>query len=461
MDADPHKLDDFLSAHLDDMVRETAELCGQPSVSASGEGTLACAALVGELLARHGLTVARYETGGNPVLVGVAAGQEPASSNGESERRLLFYNHYDVQPPEPLGLWTDPPFRPTVRDGALYARGSKDDKGELAARLWALEAVRAAHGGRLPCGVLFVVEGEEEVGSPHIAEFVQAHRAELACQGALWEEGGTNAEGRPEMVLGRRGLLAVELTARTLTADAHSGGAHVLPNAAWRLVRALATLKDSSDHILIPGFYDRAKPASALDLALIEAMNDPEPALREAYGPREFVNGLRGRDLLRALFNPTCTIDGLTAGYQGPGFKTVIPAMASAKLDIRLVPDQDPDEIFGLLQAHFAAQGFGDVAVARLGAMWPDKASADDPLVQLTRDTAEAVYQQPYELRPLAGGSSPVYAFAGPLGGIPVISAGVGYGHNRTHAPDEHVRLADLLNGARHIARILDGFAGL
>ena len=453
MAADPQALDAFLTAHLDDAVRETAELCAQPSVSASGEGIMSCAARVGELLARHGLAVERFETGGNPVLVGRAS--------GEGSRTLLFYNHYDVQPPEPLALWTNPPFSPIVRDGALFARGAKDDKGELAARLWALEAVRAAHDGRLPCGVLFVVEGEEEIGSPHIAEFVRQHRDALRCQGALWEEGGTNAEGRPEMVLGRRGLLAVELAVQTLTTDAHSGGAHALPNAAWRLVRALSTLKDAHDHILIPGFYDRARPPSPLDLALIETMNDPEPALREAYGPREFVNGLRGRDLLRALFNPTCTIDGLTAGYQGPGLKTVIPSRASAKLDFRLVPDQDPDEIFALLQAHLAAQGFDDVVLTRLGAMWPDKASADDPLVQLTRATAEAVYQQPYELRPLAGGSSPVYAFAGPLGGIPVISAGVGYGHNRAHAPDEHVRLVDLLNGSRHIARILEGFADL
>jgi acetylornithine deacetylase/succinyl-diaminopimelate desuccinylase-like protein len=453
MAADPAALDAFLAANLDKLVRDTAELCAQPSVSASGEGIMSCAGLVAELLARHGLAVERFETGGNPVIVGRAG--------GASDRTLLFYNHYDVQPPEPLALWTSPPFSPTVRDGALYARGAKDDKGELAARLWALEAVRAAHGGRLPCEVLFVVEGEEEVGSPHIAEFVRQHRDALRCQGALWEEGGTNAEGQPEMVLGRRGLLAVELAVQTLTADAHSGAAHALPNAAWRLVRALSTLKDAYDHILISGFYDRARPPSPLDLALIETMNDPEPALREAYGPREFVNGLRGRDLLRALFNPTCTIDGLTAGYQGPGLKTVIPARASAKLDFRLVPDQDPDEIFALLQAHLAGQGFDDVSVTRLGAMWPDKASADDPLVQLTRATAEAVYQQPYELRPLAGGSSPVYAFAGPLGGIPVISAGVGYGHNRAHAPDEHVRLVDLLNGSRHIARILDGFAEL
>ena len=447
------KLDAFLEAHLDDCVRETARLCAQPSVSASGEGTLACAALVAELLGAHGLAVETVPTAGNPVVVARAA--------GDSARTLLCYNHYDVQPPEPLALWTTPPFSPTLRGGALYARGAKDDKGELAARLWALEAVRAAHGGRLPCGVLFVVEGEEEIGSPHIVEFVRQQRDRLRCQGSLWEEGGASAEGRPEMVLGRRGLLSVELAAETLTVDAHSGGAHALPNAAWRLLRALATLKDPAEHILIPGFYDRALPPSPLDLELFEAMADPEPALREAYGPRQFVNGLRGRDLLRAVFNPTCTIDGLTAGYQGPGLKTVIPARASAKLDFRLVPDQDPDEIFGLLQAHLRQAGFDDVVVTRLGAMWPDKAPADNPLVQLTKTTAEAVYQQPYELRPLAGGSSPVYAFAGPLGGIPVVAAGVGYGHNRTHAPDEHVRLVDLLNGSRHIARILDGFAAL
>jgi acetylornithine deacetylase/succinyl-diaminopimelate desuccinylase-like protein len=451
------RIDDFLAARLNAYEAEIADLCAIPSVSAraepGGPEMRACAALVASLLEQHGFSAKIYETPGQPVVVGRAAGHSP--------RSLLFYNHYDVQPVDPLHLWTSPPFEPTVREGALYARGAKDDKGEFIARLAAVDAARAAHDGELPCGVLFVVEGQEEIGSPHIAAFVREHLEELRCDGALWEEGGTDAEGRPGMVLGRRGVLSVELAAETLARDAHSGAAHMLPNAAWRLVRALASLKDGDEHIRIPGWYDAAKGPDSEDEAILDAMNDPEPGLREQFGVRDFVGGRKGRALEAAVFNPTANIGGITAGYQGPGMKTVIPARATAKLDFRLVPDQDPEDLLEKLKAHLKAEGFGDIDVTWLGAMWPYKASANNPLVALTRRTAEEVYGKPYEFRPRAGGSSPVYAFARPLGGIPVVSAGVGNDRNRTHAPDEHVRLVDVLNAGRHMARILEGMEHL
>jgi acetylornithine deacetylase/succinyl-diaminopimelate desuccinylase-like protein len=176
---------------------------------------------------------------------------------------------------------------------------------------------------------------------------------------------------------------------------------------------------------------------------------------------KEFVGGMKGRDLDQAVFNPTCNIDGLTAGYQGAGMKTVIPARATAKIDIRLVPDQDPEDIFARLRLHLDQSGFADVRTVQLGAMWPYKAAGDDPLVQLTAQTAEIIYQKTYLIDPLGGGSSPVYAFARPLGGIPVIWAGVGYADSRAHSPDENLRLSDFVNGARHIAYILEGFADL
>lgn len=447
-------LDTFLSDRLDHYLAETARLCAQPSVSARQEGTRECAALTRTILEAHGLAVQSFETPGNPVLVGRA--------DGASRRTLLFYNHYDVQPPEPLELWTTPPYSPTVRAGALYARGAKDDKGELIARLAALDAVRAAHGGTLPCGVTFVVEGEEEVGSPHIAPFVLEHLDLLRADASIWEEGGTDMDGRPGTSLGRRGVLGVELGTTTLSRDAHSGNAHILPNAAWRLLRALATLKDPDERILIPGFYDRVKPPTPLDLELLDALPDRDAWMRAEFGVREFVGGLHGDELDRAVFNPTCNIQGITTGYQGAGMKTVIPARATAKLDFRLVPDQDPDDVFARLRAHLDEQGYADIALTRFGAMWPDKAPADHPFVALAARTAEDVYGLPYQLTPLVGGSSPVYAFARPLGNIPVIAAGVGRGiTNRTHSPDEHVRLDDFLNGARHIARILDGFASI
>ncbi len=448
------RIDDFLQERLDDYIQETAQLSAIPSVSAVGENMEACADMVAELLAGRGFAVEKIPSPGHPIVVG--------RLEGESERTLLFYNHYDVQPPEPLEEWTSPPFEPVVREGALYGRGVKDDKGEFVARLAAVEAVRAAHGGVMPCGVTFVVEGQEEIGSPHIAQFVLDNKELLRCHGSIWEEGGISAQGRPINYLGVRGILYVELSVQVMARDAHSGGAHILPNAAWRLHWALDTLKGRDERVLIPGFYDDVKPPSEKDLEILAGLPDNRAHTAETLEVGRFVRGAdSAEEYYRAVFEPTCNIAGLTAGYQGEGLKTVIPARASAKMDFRLVPDQNPEDIFAKLRAHLDAQGFEDVKVNPLGKMWPAKVDPGDPLVELTSRTGEAVYGQPAQLYPMVGGSSPIYAFAGPLGGIPVVRAGVGYWNNRTHAPDEHVRLEDFLNAARHMARILDGFGAL
>jgi len=446
-------IDTYLQTNLDRYIAETIRLCAQPSVSATGQGVAECADLVVELFTQHGLQVQKFETPGNPIIVGRASGR--------SGRTLLFYNHYDVQPPEPLEEWTTPPFEPTIRDGMLFARGVADDKGEITARLAALDAVRAAHGGELPCGVVFVAEGEEEVGSHNIAAFVRAHTDLLKCNGAVWEGGGVGVEGGTSTTLGLRGVLNVEFSVQLMTMDAHSGGAHIFPSSVWRLIRALVSIKDEHERILIPGFYDQVKPPTEHDLQLLDAQPDHEARMREMLGIGKFVNGLTGKDLGRAVFNPTCNIQGFTAGYQGPGSKTIVPAHASAKVDFRLVPDQDPLDILEKLHRHLDSQGFADVTVTKKGAMWPFKASADDPFIAMAKRIGEELYQPPYRIHPLSGGSSPEYAFAAPLGDIPIIDAGVGYFNGRGHAPDENIRLADFLQGSRYLARILNEFTSL
>ncbi|MCW1970479.1 MAG: M20/M25/M40 family metallo-hydrolase [Anaerolineae bacterium] len=447
-------IDQYLTQHLDQYLGEVSELCAQPSVSArGGDDMRKCANLVAQVLARHGLEVQLIETKGNPVVVGTA--------KGKSGRTLLCYNHYDVQPPEPLELWATPPFQPSIRDGALYARGSRDDKGELVARLAALDAVRAANGGALPCNVTFVVEGEEEIGSPNMVEFVQANTDLLRCDGAIWEEGGIEPSGAPYCSLGCRGILAVELAVQTMNTDAHSGRAHFLPSAAWRMVRVLESLKDAHEHILIDGFYDNAKPASELDLHYLSLLPNTEALDKQIYGLKEYVMGRSSAQVKEAVFLPTCNIEGIDTGYRGSGFKTVIPAKAVVKIDFRLVPDQEPDEIFAKLRAHLNAKGFADVQLTNLGAMSPAKTAADDPLVQLTMRTGAEVYGVPAIIYPMVGGSSPIYAFRNPLGGIPVISPGIGYWDNRAHAPNEHFRIADFLAATRHLARVMNGFANL
>ena len=247
------RLDNFLEERLDDYISEIAALCALPSISARGEGIEECADLVKRMLAERGFEVIQTDTPGNPIIL--------AHAPGRSDRTLLYYNHYDVQPPEPLELWSSPPFEPVVRDGALYARGARDDKGEFVSRLAAVDAVRAVHAGELPCGVTFLVEGEEEIGSPHIVDFVQRYKELLGCHGAIWEEGGIDHEGRALLELGVRGLLFVELSVETMSQDAHSGEAHVLPNAAWRLHGALDSLKGPDERVRIPRVL-RSRPTS-------------------------------------------------------------------------------------------------------------------------------------------------------------------------------------------------------
>ena len=455
------QVDQYLKDHLPTYIEQVIRLCAQPSISASGEGTddgyiAECSRVVTSLLEEHGIQAQSYSGYGNPIIVGKLA--RSSSLKGSSDRTLLFYNHYDVQPVEPLELWTSPPFEPVERDGRIFARGAADDKGEFIARLAAVDAVRNANGGELPCSILFVLEGQEEVGSPHIARFVKEHVGELACHGAVWEGGGIDPDEHPGTTLGYRGILYVELAVELMNRDAHSGGAHIFPNAAWQLQRALGILKDQHEHILIPGWYEHVLAPSSKDLELFEKLPDREAWLRQQLGIKNFVNELHGKDLMKAVFNPTCNIDGLTAGYQGEGMKTVTPAKASAKVDFRLVPEQDPEDLFTKLRLHLDNQGFEDVQLKRLGAMWPYKASAEDPLVALTSRTGEEVYGKLALLDPLGGGSSPAYAFAKPLG-ISVVDAGIGYWDNRAHAPDEHIRIEDFLNGARHLARIILGFS--
>ena len=447
------KIDAFIESNRDKYLDHIKEICAQPSVSARNEGVEECSHIVERMLSEHGYETHRIETPGRPVIVGKA--------KGRSSRTLLCYNHYDVQPPEPLELWETPPFEPTIRDGKLFARGAKDDKGEFITRLFAAEAVKAAHGGELPCNVTFVVEGEEEIGSPHIANFVKENLELLACDGTIWEEGGIDADERPVLNLGRRGILGVELKATTISKDAHSGNGHLLPSAAWRLVHALATLKDADENIKIGGFFDDVLPPTPLDEQHFDQLPDYGPVLRETFGIEKFLRDAQDRDINKAVFHPTCNIEGITTGYQGQGLKTVIPAEATVKIDFRLVPTQDPLDIFDKLKAHLESHGYGDIEVKRLGMMWPDKSPADDPFVLLTAQTAQEVYGQAPLMNPMSGGSSPVYAFAKPLGDIPVVTCGLGYVNNQVHSPNEHIRISDFERAAKHIGRIINGFGDI
>ncbi|RME91258.1 MAG: M20/M25/M40 family metallo-hydrolase [Anaerolineae bacterium] len=449
---DFQRVDAYLEANLDRSLDELSRLVAQPSIAAQNLGLEECAALVGEMLRSRGFQVSILPTGGAPVVF--------AERKGRSEKTLLFYNHYDVQPPEPLEEWDTPPFEPSLRNGKLYGRGVSDDKGHIVSRLFALDALLATE-GELPCNVKFIIEGEEETSSVHLHEFIRQHTDLLKADACLWEFGGVDHREVPMQYLGLRGICYVELSVETASVDVHSGlGGSIFPNAAWRLVWALRSLKGPDERIRIPGFYDPVKPPSPRDRELMAALPEVAEEYRSRFGVQEFLKGLEGGLELRLaeVFEPTCTICGLTSGYQGPGAKTVLPARASAKVDFRLVPDQRPEQVFEQLRAHLDAEGFSDVHVELLGGEPPARTDPDDPFVQIVVKTAEEVYGVPMQKVPMTGGSGPNYPFVHDLG-LPVATAGLGYPGTRAHAPNENIRIDLYLKHARHVARILSAFA--
>src|SRR5205807_5714823 len=305
--------------------------------------------------ARGGLAAdALRVSSGPPTIVGQA---------GTGARTLLVYDHYDVQPPDPLDEWATPPFEPTERDGFLDGRGVSDNKGNLMARLQAIEAYRATI-GELPLRIRVLYEGEEESGSAHLAAFVARHGERLRADGCIWEAGYKDAAGRPTISCGLKGIAYVELRVRAASKDAHSSLATIVPNPAWRLVWALATLKNERDEITIDGFMDRVRPPTAAELRALERLPFDEPGMLRIHGIKRFVRGLSGVELKKKhFFEPTCTICGIVSGYTGAGSKTVLPAVARAKIDFRLVPDLTPDKVTTLLRAHLDRRGFTAIDV--------------------------------------------------------------------------------------------------
>jgi acetylornithine deacetylase/succinyl-diaminopimelate desuccinylase-like protein len=446
------QIDSFLESNLDKSLSELSKLVAQPSVGAQNLGIQECAVLVADMLKSRGFDVRVIDTRGAPIVYG--------ERKGKSEKTLLIYNHYDVQPPEPLELWDTPPFEPSLRDGKLYGRGVCDDKGHIVSRLHAIDSILAAD-GELPCNVKFLIEGEEETASVNLYQFVRDHQELLHADACMWEFGGVDHTETPMQYLGLRGICYVELTVDLLSTDVHSGlGGSIFPNAAWRLIWALNSLKGPDERILIPGFYDNIRPPSERDRELMAALPEPADEYKSRYGVPYFLKGLTGGTELKLeeVFSPTCTICGLTSGYQGPGSKTVLPAKASAKVDFRLIPDQDPIDILRKLRSHLDANGFTDVQITDLGGDAPARTDPDDPFIQLVTATANEIYDKPMMLVPMVGGSGPSHPFVHNLG-LPVATAGLGHPDTRAHAPNENIRIDLYLKHARHMARVIKEFA--
>jgi acetylornithine deacetylase/succinyl-diaminopimelate desuccinylase-like protein len=425
-----------------------------PSVAAEGRSQAATAEAVADELRALGLDVEVHPTDGAPVVF--------AERRVAGAPTVLFYNHYDVQPAEPLELWTADPFTLDERDGKLFGRGATDDKGQLASRLIALEWLARRHGGELPIGVVFVVEGEEEVGSPHMEPYVAAHRERLQADACVWEFGGVDAHDRPQLVCGLKGIVSLDLAVRTAAYDQHSGLGPVVQNAVWLMAAAVASLRDADGRVRIDGFYDRVRPTTEAEARYLEAAPREDDVVGAQIGVDRFLGGATGTEWhRRAQLEPVVNVNGLHGGYGGPGMKTVLPATARAKLDIRLVPDQDPLEIVDGLRAHLDRHGFGEVEVTLAERPeGPSRVDPDHPWVRHAAAALEEVYGVPATITISSGGSGPMAPFVDELG-LPVVMLGVGYAGGRAHAPDEHVRWVDVERGTFATVRTIERWAGL
>ena len=451
--ADYTALDRLVAERLPRWTDELIAFCRFRSEASDAEGLAAAADWTAARLRDAGAQVEVVALPGVPPLV--------VGEIGGGPRTLNLVQHFDVQPSVPLELWTAPPYEPEVRDGRLYARGATDNKGEFLPRLWAVEAYREAV-GELPCRVRFLVEGEEESGSSHLDNLLDSRPELRRADAALIEGGGLSLAGQPEIAGGGRGIIVLELSVRTIAYDAHSSVASVFPNAAVRLTQALASMWSADGLPAVDGLEAGIREPTPGQMRVVEQLPEERLAeLRREFSVPRFIGGRDGREAHRAMtFATTLNIQGLWSGFTGPGGKTITPAEAHARIDIRIVPDQDPDEIVDALRRHLASAGFDDIRIALVEAERAWWTPPEHPLLAAAGRASEAVAGQPALYYVSMPGTVPMYQVCA-AHRVPATTLGAGRDDCHAHAPDENIRLDDLAAATRIMARFLDEFAAL
>jgi acetylornithine deacetylase/succinyl-diaminopimelate desuccinylase-like protein len=452
----PRDLDAFFTANSPRIRDELFAFLRIPSVSARSEhsaDTARAADWMADSLRAVGLHATVYPTAGHPIVVGEWRGAPGAPT-------VLVYGHYDVQPPEPLDLWDSPPFEPTIREGKIFARGSVDDKGQIFLHAKALEAHLTVRGS-LPLNIVFLAEGEEEIGSPNLTPFVEEHEDLLRADAVVISDSSMFAPGLPSILSSLRGLAYFQIDVQGPTTDLHSGsyGGAVI-NPATALARIIATFHDERGHVAIPSFYDRVREWTPADRAQVRALPFDDDVFRRETGAPALGGEVGFTTLERIWARPTCEVNGLLSGYTGEGAKTVLPSRAMAKVSCRLVPDQDPGEIERLLQAHVegAAPREVTVKVTHLHGGKPWRASLDGPLYDAARRALGAAFgREPVVVG--EGGSIPVVGdFDRVLAG-PVLLMGFGLPGENAHAPNEWISEENFERGMRAVATLWEEVA--
>ena len=447
-------LDSYFTKHEPRMRAELDDFLRIPSVSARSEhnaDTARCAEWLAQRIRELGMKAGIHETKGHPIVVGEWRGA------GAGAPTILVYGHYDVQPAEPLELWTSPAFEPTVRGGKLFARGSVDDKGQLWIHVKAAEALLKQRGS-LPVNLIFLFEGEEEVGSDNLADFVERHAALLKSDAVIISDSSMFAPGQPSILSSLRGLAYFQIDVQGPAQDLHSGSyGGAVANPAMVLGRILATMHDRNGRIAIKGFYDGVRDWGTKARSAMRKLPFKDAHFRKETGSPALSGEQRYSTLERIWMRPTCEVNGLLSGYTGEGAKTVLPAKAMAKVSCRLVPDQDPARIATLFQAHVTrvAPPGVTVSVQYIHGGKPWRAELNGPLYDAARTALTAAFGK----APVIvgeGGSIPVVGDFDRVLKTPVLLVGFGLPGENAHAPDEWISLENFSRGLRAIATLYE-----
>lgn len=443
-----------VQANQERFLGELQEFCRKPSIIAQGFGIEETAEWVCDRLRRSGFEskVVAVE-GGAPVVYGEI---------GSGDKTLMMYNHYDVQPPEPLELWDSGPFDAEIRAGRVWARGVSDNKGPLMARVQAIEAYQQAV-GELPIRIKWVIEGEEEIGSPNLGRFVDENRELLeGADACLWEGGGRDGAGRPVISLGMKGIAYLGLSVSGAGSDLHSMNGAIVGNPAWRLIWALASLKDENENISVDGLMDYVAEPTEEEWAFIRRIPFDEEESKRDFGITSFLKGATGTDVVKQLlYDPTCTVCGFLTGYTGPGPKTVLPNEASAKVDFRLVPDLNPELVLRLVREHLDRRGFTDVNVELLAQLWPYRSPVEHAWVNASIAVARAVFGAEPVVYPSSAGGGPMYQLCGTFGIPGIAGGGAGNPNGNLHAPNENIYVEDYMRTIRYTGHLIDALGSL
>lgn len=449
----PTLREEHIAPHRERFLHELIDFCRQPSISSTGEGVREMSLMVAERLRRLGATTRSFTVGQSFPYVFAEIGSGP--------RTLLIYNHYDVQPARREDGWLHDPFEPQLRDGRMFARGVADNKANLLFRIQALETYMQAHGD-LPLRVCFLMDGEEEIGSPHLTRFLHQHSDLIQAHGCIWESGRKGHDNRPLLHLGVRGILYVELSIEAPCNEVHSSWASIVQNPAFhllgRLRQALESLTDETGRPTFGNLLESVTPPTPDDLDLLDDIPfdlatfqvERNILLREELQHKQ-------EALRRLFFEPTCNICGLYVGYGAPGVKTIIPRRAVAKVDFRLPCGLTPDLVEARLRTHLHTHGFADVHVQRLGALLPGRTPLDAEIVRVTRRAVQKTYGVQPIIYPVIPASGPMYELCH-ANGIPALTFGTGHAGDNVHAANENIYLDDYFQAIQAFGDIIRYF---